>query len=84
MMIQLPHDNLLEIITEAGKRVLVKLGHIMFSGTMNTKVRAYQLKIQDILSYVNENVSFDRSSLKNHINHSTETFYFKKLEFGDQ
>lgn len=80
------HSDILEIVTEKGRTIGVTAGHLMYAGSINNKVQAIQLKVGDTVFVVDdkEKIAAEKIASIEQINKPTQTFYFKKLNFGNQ
>lgn len=80
------YNNVLEIITEHGNSIVVSSNHYIYSGSINNKIQARQLRVFDslLINNVNKGLYLDKISKINEIYKPTKTYYFKKLDFGVQ
>jgi intein/homing endonuclease len=80
------HDRILKIITENGNSIVVTPNHFVFSGSNNEKIQARQLTLHDSLLIKRDEheIVLDKIAKVITIEKPTETFYFKKMEFGNQ
>jgi hypothetical protein len=80
------YDNLLEILTEKGNSIVMSPSHNVYVGSQNNKIQARQLSTTDSLIINNgENgIYLDKIKKINQIHNPTKTYYFKKLDFGNQ
>ena len=80
------YNNLLEILTEKGNSIVMSPSHNVYVGGHKNKIQARQLSTMDSLIINNgENgICLDKIKKISQIHNPTKTYYFKKLDFGNQ